>query len=64
MIAQTSSIVQGSNDVFALEIRQFDEDLVVRQASSQQIQYINHANAHATDTRAAATLTGRTRDTR
>jgi hypothetical protein len=54
--------LQASGNVFRFEIRQFFKDLLLRKTCGQQIQHVDDADAHPTNTGSSATLLGVDRD--
>ncbi len=63
MIEPTTGKLQAGRNVFGFEIRQFLKDLLLREVGSEQIQYIDDADAHPTNAGASATLLRVDRDT-
>lgn len=58
MIETTACKTKTGHYILKLQVRKIFEDLLWRQTVCQKIQDISDPNAHAADTRAAATLFG------
>ena len=56
MIQPARRIQETSRDIVGLQIREVAEDLLTRLAGGQELQHVNHAQAHAADAWAAFAL--------
>lgn len=58
MIESAAGKLQAGGNIFRFEIRQFFKDLLLRETGGQQIQHVDDADAHPTNTGSSATLFG------
>jgi len=64
MVRLSSGILEDGSHVGGLQIRKMLQDFLSGGTGRQQVQYIDHANAHTPDTGAASTDVGIDRDSR
>lgn len=62
MIESAAGELQASRNIFSFKVRQFLKDLLLRETGGQQIQHIDDADAHPTNTGPSTTLLGVDRD--
>jgi len=62
MIESAAGEFQARRNIFCFEVRQFFKDLLLRETGGQQVQHVDDANAHPTDTGPSTTLLGVDRD--
>lgn len=58
MIEAEAGVLEGGIDVLALEVRKLLQDVRPLQASGQEIQDVDHADAHVPNTGTATALLG------